>query len=245
MTEKKLALVTGASRGIGREIACRLAVTGYHVVLVARTEAGLAETDDLIHQQGGTATIAPLDLASSEDVDRLAAVVGKRWGRLDLLVLNAAMLGSLGPLAHATPQEFESVIELNLVAQWRLIRDFDAMLRIARGTVVAVTSSVGSRPRAYWGAYSVSKAGLENMAALYAGEMHKLGVNVLLVDPGATRTRMRAQAYPGEEAAKVKAPQLVAGAIVDALPGLAAGLTRLAVAADGTATVTSGFYSGA
>ncbi len=239
MTEKPVALVTGASRGIGAELACRLAADGWHVVLVARTEAGLIDTEDRIHAGGGTATIAPLDLVKAEDVDRLAATIAERFGKLDLLVLNAATLGVLSPLAHATPKEFETVIQLNLVAQWRLLRDFDAMLRVAKGTVIAVTSSVGSKAHAYWGAYAISKAGLENMAALYAEEMRNLGVNVLLVDPGGTRTMMRARAYPGEDPLKVKTPDVVADAVALALPKLGAGLSRLVIDRAGKAEFTA------
>ena len=239
MTEKRVALVTGTSRGIGAELACRLAADGFHVILAARTEAGLIETEERIFAAGGTATIVPIDLARGEEIDRLAAVVAERFGQLDLLVLNAATLGVLSPLAHATPKEFESVIQLNLVAQWRLLRNFDSMLRRAGGTVVAVTSSVGSRPHAYWGAYSISKAGLENMAALYAEEMRNLGVKVLLVDPGRTRTAMRARAYPGEDPNGLKTPDLVASAVAEALSRLGAGLSRLTIDPDGEARLAA------
>ena len=155
------------------------------------------------------------------------------------MALNAATLGVLSPLAHATPKEFESVLQLNLVAQWRLLRNFDAMLRRAGGTVVAVTSSVGSKPHAYWGAYAISKAGLEHMAAIYAEEMQKLGVNVLVVDPGGTRTAMRARAYPGEDPLAVKAPDVAAAAIAAALPGLGAGLSRLIIDRDGNSRLAA------
>lgn len=239
MTEKRVALVTGASRGIGAELAVRLAADGYHLILAARTEAGLVETEDRIFAAGGSATIVPIDLTRGEESDRLAAVVAERFGRLDLLVLNAATLGVLSPLAHATPKEFESVIQLNLVAQWRLMRNFDPLLRLAGGTVVAVTSSVGSRPHAYWGAYAISKAGLEHMAALYAEEMRNLGVKVLVVDPGGTRTAMRARAYPGEDPNSVKAPDLVAVAVAEALPRLGAGLSRLSIDRQGEARLAA------
>jgi len=239
MAGDRLAVVTGASKGIGAEIAKRLAADGYHVILTARTEAGLIETEDAIHAAGGTATIAPVDLLKGEDIDKLGAAIGTRWEKLDLLVLNAATLGTLTPLAHASPKEFETVMALNVTAQWRLIRAFDTMLRRGRGTVVAVTSSVASRATAYWGPYSASKAALENMAGVYAEEMRALGVNVLIVDPGGTRTTMRARAFPGEDPNTLKTPDVVGNAIADALPGLPAGLSRLKVAKDGAASLSA------
>ncbi len=237
MAKQKLAVVTGASKGIGAAIARRLAADGFHVVLTARTEAGLIETEDAIHAAGGTATIAPVDLLKGEDIDKLGVAIGSRWDKLDLLVLNAATLGSLTPLAHASPKEFETVMALNVTAQWRLIRAFDAMLRKGRGTIVVVTSSVATRAEPYWGPYSASKAALENMAGVYAEEMRALGVNVLVVDPGGTRTAMRARAFPGEDPNSLKTPDTVADAIGAALPGLPAGLSRLKVAKDGTASL--------
>lgn len=240
MTDRqKLALVTGASRGIGAAIARALASQGHHVILTARTEAGLIETEDAIHAAGGTATIAPLDLSKGEDIDKLAAAVAARWQALDLLVLNAAMLGTLSPLAHAAPREVEQLMALNVIAPWRLIRAFDGLLRLGRGTVVAVTSSVGTRPTAYWGPYAASKAALEMLAATYAEEMKALGVNVLILDPGGTRTAMRARAYPGEDPQTLKPPEAVATALVDALPRLGPGLSRLTVSRDGSASLAA------
>lgn len=229
MAEQKLALVTGASRGIGAGLAEQLAADGYHVLLVARTEGGLIEVEDRIHAMGGSASIVPLDLGKDLEIDGLAAVVAQRWGRLDLLVLNAAALGRLTPLGHADPAEFETVLRLNLIAQWRLLRNFDAMLRQSKGRVVALTSSVGSSPRPYWGAYSISKAGLENMAAVYAAETQALGVAVLVADPGRTRTAMRARAYPGEDPDTLKTPDVVARAIGRQLEGLRPGLHRIRI----------------
>jgi NAD(P)-dependent dehydrogenase (short-subunit alcohol dehydrogenase family) len=229
-----LALVTGASRGIGRALALALSAH-HHLVLTARTEAGLVETEDAIHGAGGTATIAPLDLAAPDAIDRLADAVAARWPALDLLVLNAATLGTLAPLAHADPREFERVVALNLTAQWRLVRAFDPLLRRARGTIVALTSSVAGRAEAYWAPYSATKAALENMMGVYAAEMQALGVNVLLVDPGGTRTTMRARAFPGEDPASLKPPETVAERVVARLAeGLPPGLTRLALAKDGS-----------
>lgn len=226
---QKLALVTGASRGIGAATAIRLAREGYHVILTARGESGLIATEDAIHAIGGTATIAPLDLTKGEEIDRLAAAISGRWPGLDLLVLNAAMLGTLSPLAHASPKEFEAVMALNVTAQWRLIRAFDGLLRLGRGTVIAVTSSVAGRAEAYWGPYSASKAALENLVGVYAAEMRNLGVNALVVDPGGTRTQMRARAFPGEDPMSLKAPEAVADAIAEALPKLTPGCARLVI----------------
>lgn len=235
----RTALVTGASRGIGAATAKALAAAGWHVILTARTEAGLVETEDAIHAAGGTATIAPLDLLKYDDIDKLAGAIASRWERLDLLVLNAATLGTLTPLPHASPKEFETVMALNVTAPWRTIRAFDGLLRRSRGTVVAVTSSVASRAEAYWGPYSASKAALENMVGVYAEEMRALGVNALLVDPGGTRTTMRARAFPGEDPQSLKTPDVVAAAIVTALNGMSPGLTRLKLTKEGTATVSA------
>jgi len=236
--EDRLALVTGASKGIGAAIAKRLAADGYHVILTARTEAGLIETEDAIHAAGGTATIAPVDLLNGDDIDKLATAIGARWEKLDVLVLNAATLGTLTPLAHASPKEFDTVMALNVTAQWRLIRAFDTMLRSGRGTVVAVTSSVANRAEAYWAPYSASKAALENMVGVYAEEMRALGVNVLVVDPGGTRTTMRARAFPGEDPKTLKTPDVVGDAIGQALLGLPPGLSRLRVAKDGAVSLS-------
>lgn len=229
-----LALVTGASRGIGAALARRLAGPGpgggYHVVLTARTEGGLIETDDAVHAEGGTATIAPLDLGKPADIDRLAAAVGARWQALDLLVLNAATLGTLSPLPHADPVEVDRVLAIDLVAPFRLIRAFDPMLRRARGVVVALTSSVAAGGRAYWGPYAAAKAGLEALVGSYADEMRALGVRALVVDPGATATRMRRAAYPGEDPETLKAPDIVADRIASRLAGgIPAGVTRLSL----------------
>lgn len=232
----RTAIVTGASRGIGAALARRLAADGCHVILTARTEPGLIETEDAIHAAGGTATIAPLDLMKGDEIDRLAAAISGRWEQgIDYLVLNAAMLGTLSPLAHVTPKEFDQVMALNLTAQWRLIRGFDALLRRGRGSVVAISSSVGTRPTAYWGPYAASKAALEMLVATYADEMKALSVQALIVDPGGTRTTMRARAFPGEDPMALKPPEAVADRIAERLAeGLPAGTTRLTIARDGT-----------
>ena len=215
----KLALVTGASRGIGAATAEALAAAGAHVILVARSTAALEEVEERIHQAGGTATIAPLDLTDAEAIGKLAVAVAQRWNKLDLLVLNAAMLGSLTPVQDIDPKEYVRVLGINLIANQALIAAFDGLLRKAdRADVVAVTSSFGAQPRAFWGAYGSSKAALEGLLGAYADETAYLGrLKVHIVDPGATRTKMRALAFPGEEPESVKPPEVVARAIVDRL----------------------------
>jgi NAD(P)-dependent dehydrogenase (short-subunit alcohol dehydrogenase family) len=215
----KLALVTGASRGIGAATAEALAAAGAHVILVARTASALELVDDRIHEAGGSATIAPLDLTDSDSIAKLAAAVAERWDALDILVLNAAMLGSLTPVEHIDAKEFGRVLNLNLVANQAVIAAFDPLLRRSkRADVVALTSSVGSEPRAFWGAYGSSKAALETLLGAYADETHHSGrIRVHIVDPGATRTRMRQLAFPGEEPDSVKPPKAVGAAILERL----------------------------
>ena len=215
----KLALVTGASRGIGAATAEALAAGGAHVVLVARTASALEAVEDRIHAAGGSATIAPLDLTASDSIAKLAAAIGERWKALDILILNAAMLGSLTPVEHIDPKEYGRILGINLLANQALIAAFDAMMRKAeRADLVALTSSVGSEPRAFWGAYGSSKAALETLLGAYADETQHTGrIRVHIVDPGATRTRMRQLAFPGEEPEQVKPPEVVALAILDRL----------------------------
>ena len=215
----KVALVTGASRGIGAATAEALGAAGAHVILVARTAAALEEVEDRIHAAGGSATIAPLDLADGESIARLGAAVAERWPALDILILNAAMLGSLTPVQDIDPKEYSRLLTLNLLANQALVAAFDPLLRKAeRADVVAVTSSVGGEPRAFWGAYGSSKAALETLLGAYADETEHTGkLRVHIVDPGATRTRMRALAFPGEEPETVKPPEVVAEAILDRL----------------------------
>ena len=215
----KLALVTGASRGIGAATAEALAHAGAHVILVARSTPALEEVEERIHQAGGTATIAPLDLTDGESIGKLAGAVAERWQKLDILVLNAAMLGSLTPVQDIDPKEYSRILSLNLLANQALLAAFDPLLKNAeRADVVAVTSSVGAEPRAFWGAYGSSKAALETLLGAYADETEYLGrLRVHIVDPGATRTRMRALAFPGEEPESVKPPEIAARAIVERL----------------------------
>lgn len=211
----QIILVTGASRGIGAATARALAGAGAHAILVARTTGGLEETEEAIHAAGGSATIAPLDLADGDSIGRLADAVAGRWERLDGLVINAAMLGSLAPVPGIDPKEFARLLTLNVGATQALVAAFDPLLRRSpRPRVVALTSSVGANPRAYWGGYGSSKAAMETLLLTYADEMEGLGdLRVAIVDPGATRTAMRAAAYPGEDPATVKAPDVVGEAI--------------------------------
>jgi len=211
----KLALVTGASRGIGAATAEALAAAGAHVIITARTVTGLEEVEERIHAAGGKATIAPLDMTDGESIGRLAVAVSGRWQARDVMVLNAAMLGTLGPVPHIDPKEFAKVVTLNLTAQAAMIAAFDGMLRASAGArVIGLTSSVAATPRAYWGAYGASKAAFEVLLGSYAEEMRNIGrVRVAIVDPGSTRTAMRARAYPGEDPAALKTPDIVAARI--------------------------------
>lgn len=215
----KLALVTGASRGIGAATAEALAEAGAHVILVARTASALEAVEERIHEAGGSATIAPLDLTDGESIGKLAVAVGERWGKLEILVLNAAMLGSLTPVQDIDPKEYSRLLSLNLLAPQALLAAFDPLLKKAeQADVVALTSSVGSQPRAFWGAYGSSKAALETLLGAYADETaFTKRIRVHIVDPGATRTRMRALAFPGEEPESVKAPEVVGRAILERL----------------------------
>lgn len=217
--ENRLALVTGAGRGIGAAIAEALAAAGAHVILTARSAADLEAVEGRIHDSGGSATIAPLDLTDGDSIARLAAAMGERWDALDILVLNAAMLGSLTPVASIDGKEFNKVLTLNLLANQAMIAAFDPMLRkSANGQLLAVTSSVGSKPRAYWGAYGASKAALETLVLSYGDEVRNFGSpRVAIVDPGATATLMRAQAFPGEDQATIKQPADVAEAVMGLL----------------------------
>jgi NAD(P)-dependent dehydrogenase (short-subunit alcohol dehydrogenase family) len=216
----RIALVTGASRGIGAATATALAARGAHVVLTARSADELEQVEDAIFAAGGSATIAPLDLTETDSIARLAAALAERWGKLDVLVLNAATLGSLAAVPAIDQRELSRVLTLNVSAQAALIAAFDAMLRRSDGgRLIALTSSVGRNPRAYWGMYGASKAALETLVAAYGDEVENISkVRVAIVDPGATRTRMRARAFPGEEPESVKSPEVV-GERIAALVG--------------------------
>ncbi|MEE4350244.1 MAG: SDR family NAD(P)-dependent oxidoreductase [Pacificimonas sp.] len=213
--EKPLALITGASRGIGAETAKLLAAKGYHVLLTARTEGGLEEVEDTIHAAGGTATLAPFDLADAEAIARLAQAVHGRWARLDALILNAGQLGELGPLAHVSDKDFAQIFTVNVAANFRLLKAFDPLLRAAENApeVVGVTSSVAQKPRAYWGPYAASKAALENLLNTYAAEHDRARVHIF--DPGGTATDMRASAFPGEDPDTLPSAEATAKRLVD------------------------------
>lgn len=215
----RVALVTGASRGIGAATAEQLAAAGAHLLLTGRTEGGLEEVEARIHAAGGTATIAPMDLLDAEAITRLANAVSSRWGKLDILVLNAGVLGDLMPVTHVEPKDFDRILAVNLGTAHRLLRAFDPLLRASEhGRVVALTSSVAVKPRAYWGPYAASKAAIEMLVSCYAEEVKNISATrVAIVNPGATRTAMRAKAFPGEDAATLKGPEVVAAAIVGLL----------------------------
>lgn len=197
--EGRVALIAGASRGLGAAVAERFAAEGAHVVLAARTVGGLEEVDDRIRKNGGSATLVPLDLANAGQIDALGASLFERFHRLDVLVANAAMLGDLGPLAYSNPARWQKVIDLNLTGPYRLIRSMDPLLRLSpAGRAIFVTDAVGQTPTAYWGAYAVSKAGLEMLAGLYAAETVKTTIRVNTIDPGPLATTLRSGAFPGE-----------------------------------------------
>ena len=206
----RIALVTGASRGIGAAVAERMAAEGAHVYAVARSEAGLEALNDRINAVGGIGTMVPLDLTNGEAIDRLGGVIAERHQRLDILVGNAAVLGSVSPLGHIRPHVWDRVIEVNLTSNWRLIRSMDSLLHQSdAGRVMFVTSGVARRPRAFWGAYAVSKAGVEMLAGIYAEEVAKTSIRVNIVDPGVVRTGMRAAAMPGEDPETLPPPEAV------------------------------------
>lgn len=212
----QLALVTGASRGIGAATAKALAAAGAHVIITARDARELEQVEEAIHLAGGQATIAPLDLAEQDGIARLATAIAGRWQALDILVLNAAVLPTLTPVDQIEPQAFSRAITVNLLANQALIAAFDGMLRKSeRARVIGLTSSVGSTPRPYWGAYGATKAAFENLLSSYGQEVEKIShIRVAILDPAATRTKMRARAYPGEDPNTVKEPSVVANRIV-------------------------------
>ncbi len=205
----RIALVTGASRGLGAAVARRYAAEGARLILVARTVGGLEEVDDAIRELGSQpATLVPLDLRKFSAIDELGASIYERFGRLDVLVANAGVLGGLSPLGHVDPEVWAETVEVNLTANWRLIRSLDPLLRQSQaGRAIFVTSGAAAAPRAYWGPYAVTKAALEMLAKTYAAEVVKTKVKVNLVNPGALRTGMRAQAYPGEDPATLATPE--------------------------------------
>ena len=212
----RIALVTGASRGIGRATALALAKAGAHVVAVARTVGGLEELDDEVRAAGGTATLVPLDLADGEGIDRLGGALQERYRRLDVLVGNAGVLGPVSPLGHVEPKAWDEILAINVTANWRLIRAMDVLLRLSdAGRAVFLTSTAASVAKAYRGPYSMSKSALEVLIRTYAAETITTPVRVNLFNPGATRTRMRAQLMPGEDPMTLPTADTIAGKILE------------------------------
>lgn len=227
LLDGRIALVTGASRGLGAAVAVRLAAAGAHVVLLARTAGGLEETDDAIRAAGGAATLIPLDLRDFDKIDQLGAALHQRFGRLDVLVAAAAVLGTLSPMGHFDPKVWQEVINVNVTANWRLLRALDPLLRLSEaGRAVFVTCAAARELQPYWGAYAASKAALEAMVRVYAGEIAKTPVRANLIDPGPLRTRLRAAAFPREDRARLRLPEDAAEPFV--------GLAAAECAANGT-----------
>jgi NAD(P)-dependent dehydrogenase (short-subunit alcohol dehydrogenase family) len=206
----RLALVTGATRGIGRAVALAYGAEGAHLILVGRTSGALEEVDDEIRAKGGSATLLTLDLKSQDKIDALGPTIFQRWNKLDILVGNAGILGPLSPLGHVTADAWTEVLEINLTANWRLIRTLDPLLRRSdAGRAIFVSSGAAATPRAYWGPYAASKAGLEALVRVYADEVANTPVRVNMINPGPTRTGMRAKAFPGEDPTSLKPPEHV------------------------------------
>lgn len=207
-----VSLVTGSSKGIGAATAHALASAGAHVVLTGRDVKALETVEDAVHEAGGSATIAPIDLTEPDAIARLAQAVGARWDKLDHLIINAAYLPELTPVTQIDPAEFNKALMTNVIATQTLLARFDPLLkRAGAGRIVGLTSSVGGAPRAYWGAYGSTKAAFDTLLDCYAQEVEKVSeVKVAVLDPGATRTKMRERAYPGEDPQTVKPPEVVA-----------------------------------
>jgi len=217
--QDRVALITGASRGIGAAVALRFAAEGAHVVLVARTRGGLEDIDDRIRKEHGddrAPTLLELDLKNLDQVDMIGPTIAERFGRLDIVVGNAGLLGEMTPMNHIEADVWSDVIDVNLNANWRLIRTTDPLLRVSdAGRAIYVTSGAAQGKRPYWGAYAVSKAALEMMVTCWAAETEQTNLKINLIDPGATRTSMRVEAYPGEDPASVKSPEELTGYFVD------------------------------
>jgi NAD(P)-dependent dehydrogenase (short-subunit alcohol dehydrogenase family) len=214
MLTDSVALVTGASRGIGAAAAIALARLGAHVVITARTQGGLEDTDDAIRATGGAATLLPMDLAEQDQIDAIGPSLYQRFGRLDVLVHCAGALGRLTPVAHIMPNDWADAVAVNLAASWRLIRSCDPLLRNApAGRAVFVTDARARAPLAYWGTYGATKAGMEHLVLTWADELRKTRLRVNLFDPGVVRSRLRANAFPGEDPATLPRPEDVAPAL--------------------------------
>lgn len=213
---EKLILVTGASRGIGRSLAVALGREGAHLILVARTVGGLEETDDLVAKAGGSCTLVPLDLMEFDGIDQLGGQIFERWGRLDGLIVNHAMLGVMSPLAHIAPEVWEEAFALNVTSNWRVIRACDPLLRQARAARVAFIGSAAAwKHRPYWGLYAATKAAQLNLALTYAAECQNTAIRVNVVDPGPMRTKLRAAAMPGEDPETLPHPDEMAPMVVE------------------------------
>lgn len=218
----RIALVTGASRGIGYHLAKQLGSAGAHVIAVARTVGGLEELDDEIKAAGGEATLVPLDLADMAGIDRLGGAINERWGRLDVMIANAGVLGTISPIGHVEAKVFEKVMAINVTSTWRLMRSTEPLLRASdAGRAILLSSGAAQKCRPFWGPYSASKAAVEALARTWAAETVNTPLKVNSVDPGATRTAMRAQAVPGEDPETLPHPSEIAAAILPlALPSL-------------------------
>ncbi len=215
LLDGKVALVTGASRGLGKAIALTLAKQGAHIIATARTQGGLEELDDDIKAAGSSATLVPMDITDYPAIDRLGAAIFERWKRLDILVGNAGTLGKLTPLPHIDPKVWDEALAVNLTSNYRLIRSMDPLLRLApNGRAIFVTSGLANKCWPYWGTYSISKAALEAMVKTYAAEMTTTTVRANLFSPGATRTKMRATAMPGEDPKTLPTADEVAAQVV-------------------------------
>lgn len=213
--ENRIAVVTGASRGIGKSAALALARQGAHVIAIARTQGGLEELDDEIKALGGSATLVPADVKDFPALDRLGAAIHERWARLDILIGNAGVLGKLSPLGHIEPKSWDEVMAINVTANWRLIRSLDPLLKRSEdGRAIFVTSGAAQKAFAYWGTYSISKAALEALVKTYAAEVATTKVTANMFSPGPTRTRMRALAMPGEDPETLPSADEVAGQLV-------------------------------
>lgn len=212
----RIALITGAARGLGAAVAKRFAAEGAHVILVDRLRGGLEDVDDAVRTGGGTATLVPLDLAAPDGIEELGAAVAKRFGRLDVLVGNAAVLGTLGPAHHMDIAVWDRAVAVNLSANWRLIRSFDPLLRESESPrVIFVTCGAARQINPYWSAYAATKAGLEMLTMTYAGEVARTKIRVNLVDPGIIRTPLRAEAFPGEKPGNHPPPEAVTDPFVE------------------------------
>jgi len=214
--ENRLAVITGASRGIGAATAKLFAAQGAHVILIARTIGGLEEVDDEIRAQGGIATLVPMDLTDYDKIDEMGLTIFERFGKLDILIANAGLLGTIGPINHISPNVWEQTMAVNVTANWRLIRSLDPLLRLSNaGRAIFLTSAAAQYHRAFWGLYATTKVALEMIVGTYAQEILKTNVTANLFNPGRTQTKMRAEAYPGENPNIIKAPEFVAKQLVN------------------------------